>query len=186
MTKALVVPAIVSTLLLLLLSVPAFAANKVTVDLTLALGGGTLEDNHRFGLEAVALEITGVKQPVSVNKGRISIDGERTKCTIEAEPDCSAATLTCEDLGRKSRRWTEWWAANGDRPRIEWLLDGLAHKTSELRLLASSELFEFCGEYFGYHYDLPEPEREEARQRWIAWWQKRQGAPGDKNDPERR
>jgi len=98
MTKALVVPAIVSTLLLLLLSVPAFAANKVTVDLTLALGGGTLEDNHRFGLEAVALEITGVKQPVSVNKGRISIDGERTKCTIEAEPDCSAATLTCEDL----------------------------------------------------------------------------------------
>jgi hypothetical protein len=45
------------------------------------------------------------------------------------------------------------------------------HRNPELRLLASNELYEISGEYFGYHYDLPERDREEARQRWIAWWQ---------------
>jgi hypothetical protein len=80
-------------------------------------------------------------------------------------------TLTAEDLGRKSKRWAEWWATMGTRPRVEWLLEGLAHKNPELRLLASNELYEISGEYFGYHYDLPEREREEARQRWIAWWE---------------
>jgi hypothetical protein len=61
---------------------------------------------------------------------------------------------------------------------VEWLLEALAHRNPELRLLASTELYEISGEYFGYHYDLPERDREEARQRWIAWWHsKNQGAP---------
>lgn len=89
-------------------------------------------------------------------------------------------TLTCEDLGRKAKRWLEWWSAMGSRSRIEWLLEGLAHKTPELRLLASNELYEVCGEYFGYHYDLPERDREEARQRWITWWQNRDNSPAPK------
>ena len=80
-------------------------------------------------------------------------------------------SLTCEDLGPKSKRWMDWWAEMGQLSRIEWLLEGLAHRTPELRLLASNELYEISGEYFGYHYDLPERDREEARQRWIAWWQ---------------
>jgi hypothetical protein len=96
---------------------------------------------------------------------------ETTSAEVASTAHAALVTLTCEDLGRKPKRWTEWWAAMGSRPRIEWLLEGLAHKTPELRLLASNELYEVCGEYFGYHYDLPEPEREEARQRWIAWWQ---------------
>jgi len=102
-----------------------------------------------------------------------------------ANPDVALAaysallTLTCEDLGRKPKRWLEWWSTMGSRPRVEWLLEGLAHKTPEVRLLASNELYEICGEYFGYHYDLPEPEREEARQRWIDWWQSQLGGkPG--------
>jgi hypothetical protein len=27
------------------------------------------------------------------------------------------------------------------------------------------------GAYFGYHFDLPERDREEARRRWSHWWQ---------------
>ncbi len=82
--------------------------------------------------------------------------------------------LTCEDLGPRPKRWMEWWARMGGRSRVDWLLEGLAHRTPELRLLASSELYELSGEYFGYHYDLPERDREEARQRWVAWWQRHQ------------
>ena len=40
-----------------------------------------------------------------------------------------------------------------------------------MRLSASEELKRVTGEYFGYHYDLPRREREDARQRWLAWWQ---------------
>jgi len=103
---------------------------------------------------------------------------ETADAAVASAAHASLVTLSCEDLGRKAKRWSEWWAANANRPRVEWLLDGLAHKTPELRLLASNELYEVCGEYFGYHYDLPEPEREEARQRWIAWWQAEQASPG--------
>jgi hypothetical protein len=79
--------------------------------------------------------------------------------------------LCCEDAGVKAKRWLEWWAKMGGLSRGEWLLEALAHRNPELRLLASTELYEISGEYFGYHYDLPERDREEARQRWIAWWQ---------------
>ena len=101
-----------------------------------------------------------------------------------AHPDIATAAhdalvaLTCDDAGVKSKRWLDWWAKMGSLSRVEWLLEALAHRIPELRLLASNELYEISGEYFGYHYDLPERDREEARQRWIAWWQsKNQGAP---------
>jgi len=79
--------------------------------------------------------------------------------------------LTCDDLGMKTKRWLDVWNRMSGRSRVEWLLEALAHRNPELRLQASSELYEISGEYFGYHYDLPERDREEARQRWIAWWQ---------------
>jgi Type II secretion system (T2SS), protein E, N-terminal domain len=81
--------------------------------------------------------------------------------------------LTCDDLGTKAKRWLDVWNRMSGRSRVEWLLEALAHRNPELRLQASSELYEISGEYFGYHYDLPERDREEARQRWIAWWQDR-------------
>lgn len=94
-----------------------------------------------------------------------------------ASPDVSKAAhaalvqLTCDDLGTKAKRWLEFWNRAGRLSRVDWLLEALAHRNPELRLQASSELYEISGEYFGYHYDLPERDREEARQRWIAWWQ---------------
>ena len=101
-----------------------------------------------------------------------------------AHPDIAAAAhdalvaLCCDDAGVKAKRWLDWWAKMGGLSRVEWLLEALAHRNPELRLLASTELYEISGEYFGYHYDLPERDREEARQRWIVWWHsKNQGAP---------
>jgi hypothetical protein len=78
--------------------------------------------------------------------------------------------LTCEDVGTKTKRWLDFWNRMGRLSRVEWLLEALAHRSPELRLQACAELHERTGEYFGYHYDLPERDREEARQRWIAWW----------------
>jgi hypothetical protein len=78
--------------------------------------------------------------------------------------------LTCDDLGRKRKRWVHWWERMSSRPRVEWLLEALANRNPEIRLAASQELHDLTGEYFGYHYDLPERDREEARRRWQHWW----------------
>jgi hypothetical protein len=79
--------------------------------------------------------------------------------------------LAGDDLGPKRRRWLDWWEKMRRRPRLEWLMEALAHRDPEIRLAASQELQEITGEYFGYHYDLPERDREEARRRWLEWWQ---------------
>jgi len=95
---------------------------------------------------------------------------ERTSPEVAAAAHAALVSLTCEDLGGKTRPWMDWWSKHGGQPRVEWLLDGLAHKSPEIRLQASSDLHELSHAYFGYHHDLPERDREEARQRWIAWW----------------
>jgi Type II secretion system (T2SS), protein E, N-terminal domain len=101
---------------------------------------------------------------------------EATNPDIATAAHDALMALCCDDAGTRSKRWLDWWARMGSLSRVEWLLEALAHRNPELRLLASTELYEISGEYFGYHYDLPERDREEARQRWIAWWQsKNQG-----------
>ena len=47
---------------------------------------------------------------------------------------------------------------------------GSAHKEPRIRASSEDELRKLTGEYFGYHYDLPRREREQARERWQKWW----------------
>jgi GAF domain-containing protein len=79
--------------------------------------------------------------------------------------------LTKQDFSTKAKKWRAWWSKNQNRSRVEWMLDGLAHSDDEVRLSSSEELKRLTGEYFGYHYDLPKREREEARHKWLAWWE---------------
>jgi Type II secretion system (T2SS), protein E, N-terminal domain len=81
-----------------------------------------------------------------------------------------------QDFGRSRRRWTAWWDSHGGEDRSEWLFDGLRHKAPEIRFAASEELRVLTGEYFGYHFDLPKRERDEARERWQAWWDEKRAA----------
>jgi hypothetical protein len=78
--------------------------------------------------------------------------------------------ITKQDFGTKARRWEAWWAKHQDDDRVEWLFEGLASKELQIRASSESELRQLTGEYFGYHYDLPRREREQARSRWQAWW----------------
>jgi hypothetical protein len=79
-----------------------------------------------------------------------------------------------QDFGQSRRRWTAWWERHGGEDRIEWLFEGLSHKSAEIRFSSSEELRLVTGEYFGYHFDLPKRERDEARARWQEWWRKRE------------
>jgi hypothetical protein len=78
--------------------------------------------------------------------------------------------LTVRDLGAKPRRWQAWWDKHREDECVEWLFEGLGHKTTAIRAAAEEALRGLAGEYFGYHFDLPRAEREDARQRWQAWW----------------
>jgi hypothetical protein len=78
--------------------------------------------------------------------------------------------LTVRDLGAKPRRWQTWWDKHRDDDCVEWLFEGLGHKATSIRAIAEEALRGLTGEYFGYHFDLPRAEREDARQRWQAWW----------------
>ncbi|HXI57604.1 MAG TPA: hypothetical protein VNO55_16175 [Polyangia bacterium] len=80
-----------------------------------------------------------------------------------------------QDFGASVRRWRTWWNQHQDEERIDWLFVGLSHKTPEIRYSASDELRVLTGEYFGYHFDLPRREREEARARWESWWLENRG-----------
>jgi hypothetical protein len=94
---------------------------------------------------------------------------ERDHTTAE-EARRALVQLTKQDFGSKAKKWRAWWEKNHERPRIEWMLDGLAHADDHVRHSASEELKRVTGEYFGYHYDLPKREREEARAKWLKWW----------------
>jgi len=66
-----------------------------------------------------------------------------------------------------------------DDDRVEWLFEGLSHKEPRIRASSEDELRKLTGEYFGYHYDLPRRERDQARTRWQRWW-KDSGRAGKK------
>jgi hypothetical protein len=87
-----------------------------------------------------------------------------------AKAHAALVAFTKQDLGTKPRRWELWWEKHMEDDRLEWLFEGLSHKTPEIRESAENELRAITGEYFGYHFDLPRREREEARARWQSWW----------------
>jgi len=78
--------------------------------------------------------------------------------------------ITKQDFGTRARRWEAWWAKHQDDDRVEWLFEGLAHKEPRIRAASEEELRKLTGQYFGYHFDLPRREREQARARWQKWW----------------
>lgn len=78
--------------------------------------------------------------------------------------------VTKQDFGTSRWRWRSWWERHRDEPRVEWMLEGLAHAEPEVRLSASEELRGVTSEYFGYAFDLPKREREDARRKWVEWY----------------
>ena len=80
-------------------------------------------------------------------------------------------TLTRQDFGTSSRRWLSWAEKNGDRHRIEWLIEGLLHADENLRSAAADELKTLTQEYYGYHPASPKREREVAQRKYRSWWE---------------
>ena len=78
--------------------------------------------------------------------------------------------LTAQDFGTSERKWRKWYEGARTRHRIEWLIEGLAHKEDAIRESSINDLRRLTGEYFGYHHDLARRERDAAAARWSSWW----------------
>jgi HEAT repeat protein len=79
--------------------------------------------------------------------------------------------LAKQDCGTSASQWRTWWNEHRDRHRMEWLIEALGQKDENLASEAVEELRQATGEYFGFHHDLPQQERDQAQQRWIDWWE---------------
>lgn len=83
--------------------------------------------------------------------------------------------VTKQDFGGSRWRWRAWWEKSKAQSRIEWLLAGLGSREPEVRLSASEELQTITGDTFCYQLALPRAAREEARQKWVAWYKHHPG-----------
>ncbi len=96
---------------------------------------------------------------------------QNPEARIATAAHAALVDITKQDFGSARWRWNNWERQSRDRSRVEWLLEALGHKSPELRLAASVELRDLTGEYMGYHFDLSRRDRDEALQRWWAWWE---------------
>jgi HEAT repeats/Type II secretion system (T2SS), protein E, N-terminal domain len=78
--------------------------------------------------------------------------------------------LTAQDFGPSEKKWRKWYESARRRHRIEWLIEGLAHKEDAVREASIQDLRRLTGEYFGYHHDLARKDRDTAAERWSTWW----------------
>jgi hypothetical protein len=81
--------------------------------------------------------------------------------------------ITKQDFGTSRWRWRGWWDRHKTEPREDWLFEGLGHGDDEVRASAAEELKRIHTEHFGYHWDAPKREREDARKRWLDWYRSR-------------
>jgi hypothetical protein len=78
--------------------------------------------------------------------------------------------ITLQDFGELAKSWQKWWRRGRKRSRIDWLIDGLRSKDRDLRYIASTELSRLSGDSFGYRYDDPRRERDNAIRIFEEWW----------------
>lgn len=98
--------------------------------------------------------------------------GDRDR-TIARAAHKSLRKLTCHDLGTMRLPWKGWARAHGLKPRMQWLIDALADRRGELRIMAARELERLTGQSFGVEYDAGRRAFLDAQAKYAAWWQRR-------------
>jgi hypothetical protein len=78
--------------------------------------------------------------------------------------------LTAQDFGDREADWRAWFAENGARSRVEWLIDSLDHEDPEIRAIASLDLVRASGQDYGYRVNMPADDRKAIRERYRLWW----------------
>jgi hypothetical protein len=78
--------------------------------------------------------------------------------------------LTAQDFGDRDAEWRTWFADNGERSRVEWLIDSLDHEDPEIRAIASRDLVRASSQDYGYRVNMPRDDRRAICERYRLWW----------------
>ena len=118
---------------------------------------------QRYAAEALGVlrDVTSVPRLIELVK--------HTDPAVVAAARKALVEVTKQDFGTSRWRWRSWWERHRDQPRVEWMLEGLAHAEPEVRLSAAEELRAVSQKDVGYTFDGPKREREESRKKWIDW-----------------
>ncbi|MCK6552725.1 hypothetical protein L6R52_43280, partial [Myxococcota bacterium] len=116
-----------------------------------------------------AAYLIGLFRDVTAVPRLIAVLDRKEKSLFDAV-EGALAEITKQRLGSSPKKWRAWWQKNQGRSRLGWLVDGLASKEAPLRKSAAEELRALTGLDLGYDDDAPKKQREEARLRWVKWW----------------
>ena len=78
--------------------------------------------------------------------------------------------LTAQDFGADETAWRTWHSENGERSRLEWLIDSLDHEDPEIRAIASRDLLRASKQDYGYQVNMPGDDRRAIRERYRLWF----------------
>ena len=99
-----------------------------------------------------------------------------TRILLDANPSIRAAArqtlcnITCRDFGYDIDAWSHWWAHNGHRHRVEWLMDSLLDDSPTVRQSAFDELRAISRIYIGQYDDNVPEQRLRVQERYRQWW----------------
>lgn len=127
--------------------------------------------SERPGKRFIAFEALGELAIPSTIPALIALLGDSVKDVAEAVHR-ALVQITCQDFGRDSRRWFDWFDANAGRHRIEWIIDALMHESGELRRLAADALGPVVGRDLGYDPYESREERSSAHVQYLLWWER--------------
>jgi HEAT repeat protein len=82
----------------------------------------------------------------------------------------SLCSITGQQHGLKPHRWKSWHVDNGDRHRVEWIIESLRHRDLPVRRWAADELTRITGHRVPFSPMGDRKAREMAVQAWTDWW----------------
>lgn len=82
----------------------------------------------------------------------------------------SLCSITGQQHGLKPHRWKSWFADEGHRHRIEWIIDSVRHRDIPVRRWAHDELIRVTGHRIPFSPMGDRKSREVAAEAWGEWW----------------
>ncbi|MCX4239560.1 hypothetical protein [Paraliomyxa miuraensis] len=85
----------------------------------------------------------------------------------------SLCSITGQQHGLKPHRWRAWYDEQGQRHRVEWIIDSLRHRDLPVRRWAADELVRITGHRVPFSPMGDKRAREVAAKAWMDWWEAR-------------
>ncbi len=131
---------------------------------------GELDSPHRTR-QLYAARAVGTLRDVEALPRLIDLLSSPDRFIQEAALE-SLCSVTGQQHGLKPHRWKAWHEEQGDRHRVEWIIESLRHRDLPVRRWAHDELVRVTGHRVPFSPLGDRKSREVAHEAWSEWWQR--------------